>query len=55
MQNNSSSGYSPLCVKTFDDELKSKENLFLRRENVNLYKPASNFEYFRNGANQYSN
>ena len=55
LQNNSSSGFSPMLVKTFDNELKSKENLVLRRDNNIYTKTITNTQNFRNPVNNYFN
>jgi hypothetical protein len=55
LQNNSSTGFSPMLVKTFDNELKSKENLVLRKD-TNIYdKTIANTQNYRNTVNNYSN
>jgi hypothetical protein len=54
-QNNSSTGFSPMLVKTFDNELKSKENLVLRRDNNIYTKTITNTQNFRNPVNNYFN
>ena len=44
-----------MLVKTFDNELKSKENLVLRKD-TNIYnKTISNTQNYRNTVNNYSN
>ena len=55
LQDNSSTGFSPMLVKTFDNELKSKENLVLRRDNNIYTKTITNTQNFRNPVNNYFN
>ena len=44
-----------MLVKTFDNELKSKENLVLRKD-TNIYnKTIANTQNYRNTVNNYSN